>query len=129
MLLSFVYSISVFTAGVGVLQAAAAYNDLRGLRFFTKKLLSYLFAVITISIALTVLAIWNWNFTVGIIQGAEQAGLFLLSIFVALLFTAFLASIINNKRFSGEENNLEGLEALRNKTFFQVLEHQFKKRE
>jgi hypothetical protein len=126
--LSFAYSIPVFLAGIGILQAAAAYNNLSGLLFFPKKLLSYSFAAVMIGMALVILSTWNLHFEIGIIEGAQQAGLFFLSMVIALLFTVCLSSLLNRKRFSRVNEILNGLEALRSNTFFQVLEQQFRKR-
>ena len=126
--LSLVYGAMVFIAGVGVLQATAAYNNILGLSFFPKKTISYLFAAVTIGFALGMLFDWNWHYATGIIQGAQQAELFLIAMVAALLFTALVASLINIRRFSKTNESPEGLDALRNETLVQNLKRHFGKR-
>jgi hypothetical protein len=123
--LALAYSLPVFVAGVGVLQAAAAYNGLRGLLFFPRRIFSYMFSVVTIGLALAWLFDWNWHYATGIIQGAQQAEFFLLVMVLALLFTIVVASLINRSRFPEVNEDREGLDALRNQTFFQVLKRRF----
>jgi hypothetical protein len=126
--LSFVYIILVFLAGVGVLQAAAAFNDLNGLLFFPKKMFSYFFALVMTGLPLAVLFDWNWHYAIGIIQGAEQTELFFLTMVLALFFTLLVSSIINVRRFSEPNDNLEGLDSLRKSTYFQMLKSHFRKK-
>jgi hypothetical protein len=126
--LSLAYSVPVFIAGVGVLQAAAAYNGLLGLLFFPKKLFSYSFAVVMTGLALGLLFAWNWHYDTGIIQGAQQAEFFLLAIVLALLFTVVVASLINRTQLSKANDELEGLDALRDRTLFQAIKRRFGKR-
>ena len=123
--LSLDYSLPVFIAGVGVLQATAAYNGLFGLLFFPKKVFSYVFAVVTLGLALAVLFYWNWHYATGIIQGAQQAAFSLISMVLALLFTLIVASLINHARFPAMRKNTEGLDTLRDRTFFQALKQRF----
>jgi hypothetical protein len=127
--LALVYLVCVFLAGVGVLQVAAVFNKLHGLLFFPKKLFSYFFAIAIIGVALSVLFAWNWHYGIGIIEGAQQAGLFFLAMGFALLFTLLVSSFINRRRFSAPNDNLEGLDALRNRTFIHAIKSRFRKQD
>ena len=126
--LSLAYSLPVFIAGVGVLQATAAYNGLSGLMFFRKRIFSYVFAFVTIGLALAALFDWNWRYDTGIIQGAQQAGFFFLIIVLALLFTVIVASLINRSRFPEVDESRGGLDVLRDATFFKALRRRFGRR-
>ncbi len=127
--LGLVYIGCVFLAGTGVLQAAAAFNDLYGLLYFPKKLFSYFFALITIGITMAVLFAWNWHFSIGIIQGAQQAGLFFIGMVLALIFTLLASSILNHRRFPLPTDKKEGLDALGNRTFIQAISSYFRKQD
>jgi hypothetical protein len=74
--LSYIYCGWVFLAGIGVLQASAAFNGLHGLLFFPKKSVSYFFAILTAGIGLAVLFSWNWLYCIGVIQGHNRLDYF-----------------------------------------------------
>ena len=102
--LSWEYSLLVFVAVLGVIQVAAANSGLRGLLFapgavrirfwptgkrweLTYRHFSYLFAAVTVLPALGFFFVWNSHNATGIIQGSEQAGLFILSTAMGSTFT------------------------------------------
>jgi hypothetical protein len=114
--LSWDYSILVFVAVLGVIQAAAANAGLRGLlfapgtvriRFFpsgrrwtlTYLHFSYLFAAITVL----------------------QAGLFVLSTAAGGIFSLVASSLINQWRLQDNKTQAQGLEALKDITWFQAV--------
>ena len=118
-----------FVATVGVLQVVAAYNELRGVSFFSRKIYGYLFAAFTVGPALARFFTWHLRNPSGIIQGGEQFGLFLLALTAALSFTLVSSSLLNNRRLRGNHAQHDGLEALREVTFFQALRHRFGRRQ
>ena len=119
----------VFVAAVGVLQVVAAYNELRGISFFSRKIYGYLFAAFTVGPALAGFFTWNSRNPFGIVQGREQFVFFLLAFTAALSFTLVASSLLNNKRLRGNHVRHDGLEALREVTFFQALRHRFGRRQ
>lgn len=121
MALSQIYSIMVFAAVLGVLQAAAGYNNLRGLLFFKRSLYAYIFAIITIGVSLGMFFSWNYLFETGVIAGSQQASLFFLSIVLAIVCTLIISSLINIRYYSQHAAQLTGLDALKEGTFFRII--------
>ena len=136
--LSWEYSFLVFVAVLGVIQVAAANSGLRGLLFapgavrirfwpfgrrwaLTYLHFSYLFAAVTILPALGFFFVWNSHNATGIIQGSEQAGLFVLSTAVGGVFSLFASSLINQWRLQNNQTQASGLEALKEITWFQAI--------
>jgi hypothetical protein len=114
------YVIPCLISGLGVFQAAAAYNNLRGILFFKDKVISSVLAGILIVPPLWYLGTWNRRNATGIIEGSQQAGLFFASMLVALIITLVLSSIIN-RHLRQSSASARGLEALRDATFFQLM--------
>jgi hypothetical protein len=121
--LSNTYGILVFVAAVGVIQGAAAYNNLRGLAFFRNRLFTYIFAVIITGTALGFFFAWNYMFETGIIAGTQQTGLFVQSIVAAVAFTVIISSLVNIGYRSPQHHSAlpTGLDALREKSFFYLM--------
>jgi hypothetical protein len=94
--LSWKYFLLVFIAVLGVLQGAAAHNDLRGLRFFRYLPASYAFSVLTVGFSLFVFFNWNSRYATGIIEGSQQVLLFTLAGIIALVCTRVVASVIRS---------------------------------
>ncbi|MFA5307854.1 MAG: hypothetical protein WC370_00015 [Dehalococcoidales bacterium] len=120
-LLGLKYSLMVFTAIVGVVQAAAAYNNLRGLLFFRNKICAYVFAALAVAAPLGVLFCWNYLFEINVVAGSEQAGLFFFSTVGAVIFTVIVSSLVNLKLHSPDAVKLNGLDALRESNFLRLL--------
>jgi hypothetical protein len=119
--LSLKYSLLVFGAVLGIIQAAAGYNHLRGLLFFKRGLYTSVFAAIAIGVPLGLFFTWNYMFTTGIIAGSQQAGLFVLSVLAAVVFTLIVSSLINIRYCPQCAARLSGLDALRERTFFRII--------
>ncbi|MGA3094198.1 MAG: hypothetical protein ABSD79_02280 [Dehalococcoidales bacterium] len=136
--LSLEYAILVFVAVLGVIQAAAANASLRGLLFapgtvrirfwpwgrrwtLTYLHFSYLFAAVTVLPALGFFFVWNSHNATGIIQGSEQAGLFVLSTAAGGIFSLVASSFINQWRLQHNQTQAQGLEALKDITWFQAV--------
>jgi hypothetical protein len=118
----------VFVAVLGVLQVVAAYNRLRGVSFFRRRVYSYLFAVLTMGSALAGLFTWNWRNPIGIIQGGEQFVLFILALIMALALTLVVSSLLYKRCLQKNYVQHDGLELLREKTIFQVVRQRFGRR-
>ncbi len=114
------YSLLVFIAVLGVLQLAAVYNDFRGLLFFPHRIYSLFFAVFAIGFALFAFFTWN-DFNTIIVEGSQQTGLFVLSAAAGILFTLVCSSLLNYRRFNSGKSQQDGLDVLRESTFFQAF--------
>ena len=131
------YLILVFTASVGVLQLVAARTQLKGLLFFQKPLLAYPLSL------LLILGSFYWFFqrdsridTVMRHTGIEGSGQFYnfcMGAFAALLFTLAVSSLIGLLRHRGqqrnENENSEGLDTLRDMTYYEAVKHGFRSKE
>ena len=118
--LSLEYIGLVFLANMGVLQLAAGHNKLRGMSFFDNNIYTFLFGVITITPSLFILFIWNNLFPTGIIEGAQQAGLFFVSFVISLVLTLSIASFLHRDQ-KDTNINLHGIEIMRSTTYFSAL--------
>jgi hypothetical protein len=141
--LAWEYSFLVFMAGLGVLQVAAAYGGFRGLliapgevriRFPGKVLtlsrvaFSYAFAMLTVIPSLIDFFFWNRRNQTGIIEGAEQAGFFVMAMAAAVAFTFLFSSLINHWRLRHNEAKGKGLEALKDITWAQAVARYWRRR-
>ena len=122
------YFALTFVASVGVLQLAAAYNGLRGISFFSSKTCGYILSFFTISPALAGLFTWNLRNPTGVIEGGEQFWCFSLALLAALIFTLMVPSHFMKRRLRGNSPQHNGIDALRDATFFQVLRHRWNRR-
>jgi hypothetical protein len=111
----------VFVAVVGVLQAAAARNNLHGLLFFKNKSWAYLWALLTTGFALAIFFTWNYHFATGIIEGSQQAELFALWALAALIFTLIVSSLIKYRSARTSEASKGGIETLHETSYFGAL--------
>ena len=124
------YFLFVFIASVGVLQLAASYSQLKGLLFFQNKILTYLFALLAIG------GSFEWFFgynnridtvmrRVGL-EGAQQFLYFNLAVFLALVLTLIVSSVLHAYRHRTQHEQKEypeGLGALRETSYFESLKH------
>jgi hypothetical protein len=118
--LALIYTALVFMAGLGVIQAAAAYNGLRGLLFLRGKGSTYVLAVALAGGPLALFFNWNSFLEIGNIQGVEQTALFLLGMAAALFATLLLASLLN-RRCCPARSIKPGLAALRENTWLNAV--------
>ena len=134
--LAWEYSSLIFIAGLGVLQAAAAYGGFRGLQItpgelrlkifgrclvISQAIFGYIFAAVTVLPALMCFFFWNGRNETGIIEGAEQAGFFVLAMAAAVAFTFLFSSLVNHWRLRHNEAHGTGLEALKDITWTQAI--------
>ena len=126
------YFIFVFMASIGLYQIVTIPARLKGLWFFNRAWLQYIFGI------LTIVGAYVWFFTSKgrnlqtSTEGAQQLGLFLAAIVTAYLATAILASIIQGvpkSRDSGlqEPQTNSGFEELKTKTLFESIAARLKK--
>ena len=119
------YFCLVFVASIGVIQAAAAYNGLKGISFFSYRLSAYLFMLVTSGPAMASFFSWNERNPTGVIEGAQQFGLFMLAIVASIGFTLIISSIVKHWSLRGNDVSHDGLEALKEVTFFQAIRYSF----
>ena len=145
-----VYFLFIYLASLGVLQIAASYSKLRGLSFFTRPIWGYIFGFLAIvggfswfyivgnphpEVAYTIGVgdLFRYGFSnpnppsTGLILGAgESVFFFLLAVGCSFLTTIAFSSIVKfriSPRTPEEKKGEapEGLEALREMTFFQAI--------
>ncbi len=114
------YCLLVFIAVLGVMQLAALNNNFRGLLFFHHRIYTLGFAVIAIGSALYAFFTWN-DFHTIIVEGGQQTGSFVLSTAAGIIFTLVCSSVLNNRRLASGKTRQDGLEVLRESTFFQAF--------
>jgi hypothetical protein len=144
------YFIFIFLTSLGVLQIAASYTGLNGLSFFKRSKWGYVFGILMVAggfswfyivgdphpevgyaIVVRDIFVYGWSnpkpTDIGLIMGEGECVLvFLLAVGCALLTTFALSSIVKfriSPRNPGEVNEeaREGLEALKDMTFFQAI--------
>lgn len=132
------YFILVYFSTLGVLQIASVYAGLKGLLFFRKPLLVYIFAAVAIIGAFTwfyLIADRTAEPLMSIHNGkkrffgeAESFGGFMAAAFSALVSTILISSLLNARiATSPQEKVPEGLDALKEMTFFQAINRRIRK--
>lgn len=119
------YFYLVFIAAVGVIQAAVAYNGLRGISFFNYRVSAYLFMLVTSGPVLFVLFTWNERNPTGVVEGGQQFYFFMLAIVAAIGFALVVSSILKHWSLRWNDVKHDGFEALKETTFFQAIRHRF----
>ncbi|AKG53581.1 hypothetical protein DGWBC_0918 [Dehalogenimonas sp. WBC-2] len=126
MTLSVEYFLLVLFAALAAIQYAVSSGGFRGLMLIQDTMLNRGLATVMATPTMIALFTWNDRNPVGVIEGAQQAGLFTLASLLAVMLVLFLSSILNHHRFSSPtEKQVFGLEALKNMTFFQALLKRF----
>ncbi len=132
------YSPLVFFSSLGVLQIAVARANLRGLTFFKKPFLCYLFG------AVAIVGAFVWFYATGdrnaeplirIDDGVkvffgetESFASFMAGAAGALIVTILLSSLLNAKMPNPSQKGVpQGLNALKEMTFFQAITRRFGK--
>jgi hypothetical protein len=118
------YFFLVLVASLGVLQAAAAYNRLKGLSFFGRSRWGYIFAAMTIIPALAALFTWNMRNTTGVIEGGQQLALLSLAVMASYIITLVAASLLNDSP-PATTTPPAGIEAFKEAGFFKLLRSRF----
>jgi hypothetical protein len=119
------YFFLVLAASLGVLQAAAAYNRLKGLSFFGRPRWGYIFAAVTIIPALAAFFTWNMRNATGIVEGGQQLILLSLAVMAAYILTLVAASLINRSPPAGDTAPQAGIEGFKEAGLFKLLRSRF----
>ena len=119
------YFVLVFAASLGVFQAAAAYNGLRGLSFFNRPTWGYLLAALTTGPTLVAFFTWNLRNATGVIEGAQQLVLLSLAIMAAYIVTLVASSLLNSSPPAGDTAPPAGIEGFKEAGLFQLLRTRF----
>ena len=123
--MAFEYFYLSLIASIGVIQAAVAYNGLKGISFFSYRVSAYLFMLLTTGPAMAGFFAWNERNDTGVIEGREQFFFFMLAIVAAIGFTLVLASLLKHRCLRGNDVATDGFEALKEVTFFQAIRYRF----
>lgn len=119
------YLLLVFIAAMGFIQFAAVRGGLKGLMFIQNFTFNRALAYVLMVPVMMVFFTWNYRNPVGIIEGAQQAGLFSLASVAALVATLVIASVINHAKIGVKERPQSGLDALKDSTFFQAIRSRY----
>lgn len=125
MSLTFEYFILVFVAGLGFLQFAAMKGGLRGIWLSLDPSRNRIYAAILSLPPMLAFFTWNYRNPVGIIEGAQQAGLFSLGAVLSVIFTLVISSLINHKGIKPSGMTAKGLESLKSNTYYQIMKAKF----
>jgi hypothetical protein len=131
-LTSWQYFLWVFIAAIGVVQLAAARSRLRGLLFFKREALAYLFALLAIGGSYGWFFGWDRLDTVmrktGL-EGSQQFLYFFLGTLAAGGFTLVVSSLLQAYLWNGQSKGKgsgQGLDALKEMSYFQAIRQSFK---
>ncbi|APV44440.1 hypothetical protein Dform_01106 [Dehalogenimonas formicexedens] len=120
------YFLFVSCSALGFIQAAAIAGGLRGLLFSQNRLFARLITGALIAPGAIIFFTWNYRNPVGIIEGSQQAGLFSLAALSAIAITIIVSSLLNHSRLKTTVPVQSGLEALKERTYFQALSARLK---
>jgi len=127
---SFQYFIFVFIASVGVLQLIAAGTGLKGILFFKRKALDYLFSFLAIGGSFYWFFQWHNRIDTVMrqtgLEGAQQFLYFCMATFAALVFTLIGSSLLKVRGKGQPKGNRQGLDALKEMSYFVAVKHSFR---
>jgi len=95
MSLTLEYFLFVLAAAMGFIQFAAGRGGLRGLLFSQNPRFNRALAVSLALPPMVAFFTWNYRNPVGIIEGAQQAGMFSLAVLAAMSLTMIMGSVFN----------------------------------
>jgi len=135
---SFEYFIFVFIASVGVLQLIATITQRKGLLFFKRKALSWLFSFLAIGGSFGWFFGWGDPMDMAMrqtgdaamrqtgLEGAQQFLYFCMATFAALVVTLIVSSL-RRARWKGHPGgSSQGLDALKERSYFEAVKHSFR---
>jgi len=130
---SWQYFILMFIAIIGVLQLIAARNQLKGILFFKREALAYLFSFLAIGGSFGWFFGWDDRLDTAMrqtgLEGAQQLLYFLLGTWAAVAFTVIVSSLLRAYQWKGqtkEKRSSQGLDALREMSYFEAIKHSFR---
>jgi hypothetical protein len=121
------YLLLVFIGVVGLLQLAAARNNLRGMSFFPRRIYNIVFGALAIGFTLFFLFTWN-ELNSRIIEGSQQTASFVISAAAGIVFTVLFSSLLNFRRFRASGPPPDGMDALQSNTFIQAIYKRWSKK-
>jgi hypothetical protein len=71
---------------------------------------------------------WNLRNETGVIQGAEQFGLFTLAVIAAQILTFLVSSVLNHSKMRGDGISCDGIDIYKDATFYQVLQQTLRRK-
>ena len=127
------YTIFIFFASLGVLQLGALGGQLKGMLFFRRPALTYLFALLTTGAAF----FWFFFYESRIdtimrqtgLEGKQQFAYFCLGAFLAVVATLLLTSLLaplRRKAGCARRNPGEGLESLTELSYYEAVKRSLK---
>ncbi len=127
---SFQYFIFVFIAAVGVLQLVATGTQRKGLLFFKRKALAYLFSFLAIGGSFGWFFAWDNRIDTVMrqtgLEGAQQFLYFCMAAFAALVFTLIVSSLLKALVKGQPKGSSQGLDALKEMSYFEAVKHSFR---
>ncbi len=126
MSLTLEYFLFVLAAAMGFIQFAAARGGLRGLLFSQNPRFNRALAVSLALPPMVAFFTWNYRNPVGIIEGAQQAGLFSLAVLSGVLLTMIMGSVFNHRKLSADTPLTSHMEDLKSMTFFQAFRTRYR---
>ena len=118
------YFIFVSVAAAGAIQVAAVVAGLRGLFLLRGRWPSLVLGVVAVVLSFIWFfreAPWRTPAHVTGLEGAEQFSFYLLAIFVATVATLLLSSLVNAGLGKYADDEVEGLEGLKDRTYWEAL--------
>ncbi|RLC92022.1 MAG: hypothetical protein DRI39_09010 [Chloroflexi bacterium] len=129
------YVVFVFLACVGVLQLVGVRTRLNGLLFFRTKAVAYVISFLALAGSFWWFFVrddrWDTVMRCTGLEGAQQFYYFCLAAFLAVVFTLALSSLLHAVRprlCSMSRVPGQGLDALRDMSYFQAVRRSFKSR-
>jgi len=134
----FEYFILVFIASVGVLQLIATVTQRKGLLFFNRKALAYLFSFLAIGGSFGWFFGWGDPLDMAMrqtgdaamrqtgLEGAQQFLYFNMAVFAALVFTLIVSSLLKARWKGQPKGSSQGLDALKERSYFEAVKHSFR---
>ncbi len=126
MSLTLEYFLFVTVAAMGFIQFAAARGGLKGLLFSQNFRFNRSLAISLALPPMVAFFTWNYRNPVGIIEGAQQAGLFSLAVLSAVAFTMIMSSVLNHRKLSSQTQPISCMEDLKTMTFFQAFRKRYR---
>lgn len=134
----FEYFILVFIASVGVLQLMATVTQRKGLLFFNRKALAYLFSFLAIGGSFGWFFGWGDPMDMAMrqtgdaamrqtgLEGAQQFLYFNMAVFAALVVTLIVSSLLRARWKGQPGGSSQGLDALKERSYFEAVKHSFR---
>lgn len=119
------YLLFIFAASCGVIQLSATWNRLAALSFFRSRTLTYIFAALSIGGGYVWFFAGDDRNRPGL-EGAQQFGTFSAGLALAVAATVIVSSLRHRGGVSRRSYRAEGLDALRDTSYFQAVKRSFK---